>query len=261
MNQRFFISGLLLVFWCLSFTFFLLSCEQTEFYYDIHVVRKNISLKSIVAQISNCTEYDRVRQHALLHVLRAWSIFATEHRIVYWIDYGTLLGYVRRNGLLPHDQDTDIGIPWEVTAKLEMLSRTNFSDDFYLLIQPLWRNPSYKNRSYFRTEGIHFVAPNARFYSRKGGYHVDIWPSYERMPNLTANSLSSIDNGTIIDYDNRYNFMENPRDWYYPLQKCEFSEIPVWCPAQPEKIVARIYGEKAVNTSDIICRNGTWQKH
>ena len=258
MNRQYVSCGLILICSCLLFIFLLLPQGKTQLQYELHIVRKNISLESIVAQMPNCTQYDRARQYGILHVLRAWSIFATEHRIIYWIAYGTLVGYVQRNGLLPHDKDADVLIPWEVTAKLEMLSRTNFSDDFYLVIQPLWRNLYYENRSYFRSEGIDFVAPNARFYSRNEGKFVDIWPGYERMPNWTSNALSSIDNRTIVDYDTRYNFMANPRDWYYPLQKCDFSGIPVWCPARPKKIVARIYGETAVNSSNTVCRNGTW---
>ena len=259
MNRQNIIRGWLLFLPCLFFMHILLSREKNEFYYELHVVQRNISLDEIVAQLPNCTEGDRDRQHALLINLRAWSIFATEHRIVYWITFGTLVGYVQRHGLLPHDADVDIVIPWQETEKLERLSRTDFSNQFYLLIQPLWRYPYYENRSYFDSEGITFVAPNARFCNRKEGRFVDIWPSYERMPNLTTNSLSPIDRGTIIDYDPSYNLIESPRNWFYPLQECEFSGIPVWCPAKPEEIVARVYGEKTLRTSDTVCRNGTWQ--
>ena len=68
----------------------LLSREKNEFYYEIHVVQRNICLNEIVAQVPNFTERDRDRQHALLINLRAWSIFATEHRIVYRISHGFL---------------------------------------------------------------------------------------------------------------------------------------------------------------------------
>ena len=259
MNRQYVTKGLFFVLPCLLITFVLLSREKNEFYYEIHVVQRDISLEPIVAQLTNCTDHDRARQYSLLRILRAWSIFATEHRLVYWLAYGSLVGYVQRGGLLPHDKDVDVEIPWEQTTQLEILARKNFSDDFYLVVQPLWRRPYYATRKHFRSRGVHFVAPNARLYDRKEDHYLDIWASYERMPNITNRSLSSIDKGMFVDYDISYQFMENPRDWVYPLQKCEFSGIPVWCPAKPEKFVARVYGEKALNTSDTVCRNGTWQ--
>lgn len=213
----------------------------------------------IIAQLTNCTTGDRFRQRSLLRVLHGWAKFARKHHIKYYIAFGSLVGYVQRAGLLPHDQDLDVVIPWRETEKLEKLMSTNFSNEFYLRVQPQWRSPYYGNRSYFRDRGINFIAPNARFIDRTGGYYVDIWANYDYLPDATNHSSSLPQTtDTLIEYDNRYRWMTYPRNWTYPLKHCRLSGIPVWCPAQPEKFVVRLYGEIALNTSDTKCINGTW---
>lgn len=36
----------------------------------------------------------------------------TKHNVTYWLQDGTLLGYVREKNLISHDKDTDIGLFW-----------------------------------------------------------------------------------------------------------------------------------------------------
>ena len=43
-------------------------------------------------------------------LLHSTHKFLTEHRIEYFIDGGTLLGSLRENRIIPHDDDVDIGI-------------------------------------------------------------------------------------------------------------------------------------------------------
>jgi hypothetical protein len=37
----------------------------------------------------------------------------TKHNIIYWLQDGTLLGYVREKKLISHDKDTDLGLFWD----------------------------------------------------------------------------------------------------------------------------------------------------
>lgn len=224
--------------------------------FNVPSVPVDISIDAILEKIPNCTTHDRAQQRILLKTLQAWVQFTTEHHIQYWIAYGSLVGYVQRGGLLPHDSDVDVVILAQETTKLVPFVTKNFSAEYYMLVQPLWSRPSYNNRSYVRDKGINFVAPNARFIHRASSIHVDIWAAHEIHPDR-SNATAHQEEG-LTEYDIDYDWMTLPRNWTFPLQKCRFSEIPVWCPAQPKKLVTRVYGVTALNTSDTSCKNGKW---
>src|ERR1700723_682656 len=82
------------------------------FLYDYHVhnriqpvqlVNESVLIEQALGNISNCTPDDRARQRSLLTTLHAWTRLAHKYNIQYWIAYGSLVGYVQRRGLLPHD--------------------------------------------------------------------------------------------------------------------------------------------------------------
>ncbi|CAF4809987.1 unnamed protein product, partial [Rotaria socialis] len=124
-------------------------------------------IKNIFGYISICTPDDCARQRALLHTLLQWSQRAQEHNIQYWIAYKTLLGYVQRDGLLPHALNLDILVMAQGTSHLAELCTLNFSSDYELKLHPQWFIVEKTKRSYFNQEGIDFVEPNARFINRK----------------------------------------------------------------------------------------------
>ena len=209
---------------------------------------ENSQLEIFLEQIPVCTQFDRYRQRHILKTLIAWHQFATEHQIEYWLSYGSLVGYVQRRGLLPHDEDVDILIRANDTRLLVPFTKTNFSSTFKMKVHPDWSIVGYENRSYYREKGINFVAPNARFVYRLLHYHVDIWPMYEFDP----------ENETLTDYGEDYDWSSTPRNWTFPLKRCEFDGIQTWCPAEPEKLVTKLYGESALNESDTRCVDGAW---
>ena len=216
-------------------------------------------IEQALLTIPTCTPRDRPRQRLLLSTLQVWARFADAHGLRYWLAYGTLVGYVQRGGLLPHDADVDILIMQHDTARLVALSdvSTAFDANTYALrVQPLWRIVDYVNRSYFPSEGIHFVAPNARFIHRKSDCHVDIWAAHDPPSNHSAGVKDH--SSHIMDYSSDYDWESFPRNWTFPLRQCEFSGVKSWCPAEPSRLVAAKYGDSAVSQSDTSCVNSTW---
>lgn len=203
-----------------------------------------------------CNSNDRPRQRALLTTLHAWSQFAHEHNIRYWIAYGTLVGYVQRGGLLPHDADIDILMLSQDTQYLVPLADRNFSSIYELKVHPQWSEVGYAQRSYFFAQNIDFKAPNARFRHRKLDYHVDIWPMYDFRPDLPRNTTSAT--RTLTEYNRSYRWMTTPAEWTFPLKACVFSGIRVWCPARPANLITWLYGSSSVNETDRRCVNNTW---
>ncbi|CAF1475528.1 unnamed protein product [Adineta steineri] len=216
----------------------------------------NYSIENALEHIPICHSYDRSRQRCLLTTLHARTDFAHEHKIHYWIAYGTLIGYLQRGGLLPHDHDIDILILAQDTQYLVPFSNSSFSSAYELKLYPQWSTVGYANRSYFRSEGIHFVAPNARFIDREFHYHVDIWPTYDFHPDQPTNITYL--KKTLTDYDRSYSWVSSSIEWTFLLKPCIFSGVKAWCPAIPKRLVSMVYGIEANNETNKKCVNETW---
>ena len=136
---------------CMIFFFVILIYDFSSSNSDFldQLSNENISLEQALEKTPICTPFDRFRQRALLQSLQAWHHFAKEHHIRYWIGYGTLVGYVQRGGILPHDLDIDILIMAQDTSQLFELAQLNFSSIYKLKVHPQWYIAGYANRSYF----------------------------------------------------------------------------------------------------------------
>ncbi|CAF5169360.1 unnamed protein product, partial [Rotaria sp. Silwood1] len=177
-------------------------------------------IENALQQVPTCTSGDRPRQRRLLTNFQAWSHLAEQYNLQYWISYGTLVGYVQRRGLLPHDHDIDVTMMTDDTPQLINISRMNFSTDYEIKVQPQWHIVGDTHRSYFREQGINFVAPNARFIHRKTRYHVDIFPAYDFNPLYANKSIEDKQSENLTIYNTKYNWLSYPRSWTYPLKTC-----------------------------------------
>ncbi len=259
-------SRLFLRYFFSSCTLFLFSCLIYDYYwhkshfYD-QLSDENISIEQALQRIPTCTSGDRQRQRIVLTNLQAWAQLAEKHNIQYWLSSGSLVGYVQRRGLLPHDLDTDVNMMTDDMPQLIKVSKSNFSSLYEIKIQPQWNIVGKDKRSYFRDQGIHFIVPNARFIDRKTHNHVDIFPSYNFNPLYSSNLTENQPSENITEYSVSYEWFSYPRTWTYPLQTCYFSGIKLLCPAEPEKLVAAMYGVTALTKSDTKCVNGSWVRN
>lgn len=61
----------------------------------------------------------RLIQLVTAQLLRDFDQFCQENEIVYWLEFGTLLGAVRHGGFIPWDDDVDLGMVRSEVARLE----------------------------------------------------------------------------------------------------------------------------------------------
>lgn len=60
----------------------------------------------------------------------------TEHKILYYLSFGTLLGAVRHKGFIPWDYDLDISVMAEDYDRAIALLREKYSDIYISLMIP-----------------------------------------------------------------------------------------------------------------------------
>ncbi|CAF1188189.1 unnamed protein product, partial [Didymodactylos carnosus] len=232
----------------------------------VQIFNENFSVEQALRNIPTCAAHDRAAQRALLTALKTWALLARKHNLQYWISYGTLIGYVQRGGLLPHDHDVDVSMMEQDTSQLVALASlinsnlTSLDSNIYkLIVHPQWHIVGWFTRSYFRSQGVNFISPNARFIHQKTAVYVDIWPVYNYHPGQSENSTNT--SSILSEYDGNYDWKVYARNWTFPLNPCKYSGIHVWCPAQPKELVAAFYGRSAVYKSDTSCVNGTWRSN
>ena len=235
------------------------SLLYVSFYPHSDIYQQLFDDDTAIEQIPVCSSEDRIRQRALLSTLHAWHDFAQHHQIPYWIGYQTLLGYVHRHGLLAHQSELDLFIMAHHTSQLLHLSRSQSSSDIYKLrVHPQWYLIKHAERSYFHSEEIDFIAPNARFINTDEHVYINIWPIYDYNPNETRIEINSKPMLTV--YDSNQQWKSLPREWVYPLRECEYSGVKIWCPAKAQELVEDMYGKVAHILLNKECVNGSWAK-
>lgn len=136
--------------------------------------------------------------HSLIH----------DSGVRYGLMFGTLLGAIRENGFIKHDEDTDIYV----------LSEDK--EAFYRLL------PSFKNK------GLNVVRNSDSFVSlMRNNEYIDIY-FFESIRKLNLKRYRSLDNNYVI----RASYIESFSDIL-------FLGMNICIPSQPEKVLEILYGK------------------
>ena len=142
----------------------------------------------------------------------------------WWIDYGTVLGYVREGGLISFDKDTDLGILAEDRGKLLGLRGE--------ITEALGYYPTYappKRGQRFRTGDRLKVRLSQRNHTNTD---IFIW---ESRPGGMLDRINYI--GADL-----FKGRAMPREMILPLGRGEWDGIEVSIPADPEGLCLHRYG-------------------
>lgn len=170
-------------------------------HYDKQYFRSSLSLET--------------KQNLLIKLLDAFNNFTETHNTPYWLDYGTLLGAYRHKGIIPWDDDIDLGMTEQDLIKLP----NKFETDNWV-----WKINPYRGNDSENT-----VA--ARFIDKNTGTFIDIF-SYKKLPT-----------GEWID---SCNIKPIKNDILFPLEKLTFNGKMYKVPNRTRDILIMYYDDISI---------------
>jgi len=157
------------------------------------------------------------------------------HHIEYWLTYGTLLGAVRHEGIIPYDDDLDLNIWKKDVPKLQGLEKEFQEAGIGFSTDKLCLRVYKLDGSNMRPRSKTFqVLPGVWFVRRKK----EKFPCCDFFP--VEDIEGRIVNSNLImrrDDPNAYFLKEE----LYPLKKVQFGTVSAYLPHEPKGYLTRHY--------------------
>jgi phosphorylcholine metabolism protein LicD len=178
-------------------------------------------------------------------------IFNT-HNITYWIDWGTALGYLRNNSVIPWDYDIDICVLDNDYEKIINIFK-NQNNNFDLICDENYYDDNGCCALYLKE----LYSPDKRFECLS----IDIIKyTIDEKNNKKVKSLMS--EKTILQYSNPTQNLElydHDYDDVFPLRKVVMSGIITYCMNNTSEVTKKYYGESCINNYVVLSEYNEWR--
>jgi len=131
------------------------------------------------------TEKDKIGcRETQIKLLDALRVICDKHGLIYWIDFGTLLGATRHKGFIPWDDDIDVSMPIADYRKFLKIAQSELPEDIFLQTSKTDKNykQCFSKLCDRNSTFLHDNETGEELYHQ--GIYMDIFPSviYPRMP-------------------------------------------------------------------------------
>ena len=193
----------------------------------------------------------------LSEILTRWDQIARQHNITYMLTYGSLLGSLRNDDVIPWDTDIDIYIESRDNHVLDSIQDPRtfdaHSESFHLVLDADWSVLPVEKRRRLTCNGevgrkgiwdsCSFQGPVGRLIKGWEQY-LDIW------------DLEVLHDGALFDrYGPGYRYARND---IYPVRACLLGGVATWCPRNPEVVFDAFYGRGKDRRSAWMCESDKW---
>ncbi|KAJ3177911.1 hypothetical protein HDU87_004193 [Geranomyces variabilis] len=169
---------------------------------------------------------DELRGPLIKNLFAAWSRFADERQVPYWIMHGSLLGWYFGGRQMPWDDDMDIQVNANMLYVLAQYNMTRGTGNDMRYILDV--NPNHTTRHHEKSNVI-----DARFIDTHTGHFIDItglaFPEAE-------------DEAVMCKTPHRYRL-----DQIYPLVRTLYEGVQTWRPHAVADLLRKEYGPGVLN--------------
>jgi phosphorylcholine metabolism protein LicD len=177
------------------------------------------------------TDWDKYRKTRYL--FDSVVTVLNKHQVGYWAMFGTLLGLIRDQGILPWDYDVDLAIDYQEAYRLDDPLVKKDLADLGLCIKKS-KNNTFK---------IYFLDDLPKGSSEHyyiGKTHLDIY-QYRETDGMMSRSCH--ENWYPMKCYRGISHDKIPSNWIYPLRTIKINQILVQIPNRPIPILKQHYGQ------------------
>ena len=163
-------------------------------------------------------------RESIAYMLRQWHALAVRHSVRYWLQGATMLGQLCNGGILPGDDDADIGLTGEewarVKAMLSVGGAMTEDADWPAHMQMIVRS------------GLHSDIIAAKFVDVRNGVYVDVTLFHQ-----------SPDTGLLVQAkdEKAVKTIVMSESELFPLCSCRFENFTLSCPHKPMRMLQQLY--------------------
>ncbi|KAA0187426.1 hypothetical protein FBUS_09191 [Fasciolopsis buskii] len=228
--------------------------------YALQSNQKAVQLPCKVNSDKRKTEY---------RLLRHWVHLAEKNGLIWWLNYGSLLGAVRDGDFIPYDHDTDIAVLDSAEPHIRRLEtpREKITFDEISLVTRKQNYCSYDHMPRINCQGVPvrfqldpcgFCTPLARLIS---GYFdfLDLFMvriEVRLTSDGTSTRIGVVDEGSGKNDGFQLSYA---LDDIFPLTTCQYMGLSLPCPRNPQAVLSHVYGEN-YQQPDNLCNleTGRW---
>ncbi len=241
--------------------------QLSELKNEVELLHYLLNMSVDITKVPQAKGPQRLLQQEHLKLLSKVADICTQHGLIYWIDFGTLLGAIRQNAFIPWDDDVDITMPRKDYIRILDILKTEFrNSDFEVREKDFTNHFQIRIKNADNTIGLDIFPVDECVCTKeeknllnaevKRGQNLLLQSIMDCSDTDYKKSISEITtditkpyNGEIpnmlfygIDYPHLHDNLVIEYEDVFPLSEIEFEGLVLPCPRNAKKHLENLYG-------------------